>query len=43
MLPGFGLGTQFSTAVGLVNASYALNPDDGPASGKIHVGLSFGL
>lgn len=41
--PGFGLGIQFSTNLGLVNASYAMNNEDGPTNGRIHVGLSFGL
>lgn len=42
-LPGYGLGLQVSTELGLVNASYAVSPDDGPANGRIHIGLSFGL
>lgn len=42
-LPGFGLGIQFSTGVGLINASYALSPQEGPTNGRVHVGLSFGL
>lgn len=41
--PGYGLGMQFSTAVGLLNVSYALSPETGATSGKIHVGLSFAL
>lgn len=41
--PGYGLGLQFSTPIGLVNVSYAANPDDGPANARVHVGLSFGL
>ncbi|WP_228350622.1 BamA/OMP85 family outer membrane protein [Rhodocaloribacter litoris] len=41
--PGYGLGIQFSTALGLVNASYAINSEDGPTDGRVHVGLSFGL
>jgi outer membrane protein assembly factor BamA len=42
--PGYGLGVQFDTNVGLINASYALNPNaKGVASGRVHVGLSFGL
>jgi len=41
--PGYGLGIQFSTGVGVVNASYAINTEDGPTSGRVHVGLSFGL
>src|SRR5690606_26046770 len=41
--PGYGLGLQYRTPLGLVNVSYALNPDDGPTRGKVHLGLSFGL
>ncbi|GIV61469.1 MAG: membrane protein [Rhodothermaceae bacterium] len=41
--PGYGVGLQFSTPVGLVNTSYAVNPEDGPTRGRIHAGLSFGL
>jgi len=41
--PGFGIGAQFRTAIGVVNATYGLNDDDGPLNGKIHVGLSFSL
>ncbi|NNE35388.1 MAG: BamA/TamA family outer membrane protein, partial [Rhodothermales bacterium] len=41
--PGYGFGLQFETGVGVVNATYALNRDDGPTNGKIHVGLSFAL
>lgn len=41
--PGFGFGIQYRTPLGLVAVSYALNPDDGPTRGKVHVGLSFGL
>lgn len=42
--PGFGLGIRFGTALGLVNASYALNTDDAtPANGRIHLGLSVEL
>jgi outer membrane protein assembly factor BamA len=41
--PGYGLGIQYSTPVGLITVSYALNPEDGFTSGKIHAGLSFGL
>ncbi|RMH53242.1 MAG: hypothetical protein D6685_15905 [Bacteroidetes bacterium] len=41
--PGYGLGMQFSTALGLINASYAMSPADGPANGRVHVGLSLGL
>ncbi len=41
--PGYGLGIQYRTPLGLIAVSYALNPDDGPTRGKIHVGLSVGL
>lgn len=41
--PGYGIGLQFETGIGVVNATYALNRDDGPTNGKIHVGLSFAL
>ena len=42
--PGYGLGVQVSTRLGLVNASYALSPEDAsPAEGRIHLGLSVGL
>lgn len=41
--PGYGFGIQYRTPLGLVAVSYALNPDDGPTRGKVHVGLSFGL
>ncbi len=42
--PGYGLGIQVSTRLGLVNASYALSPEDAsPAEGRIHLGLSVGL
>ncbi len=43
LLPGFGLGIQFRTEVGLINVSYAFNDADGPADGRVHVGLSFTL
>ncbi len=41
--PGYGIGIQFETAVGLVNVSAALNPEGGPTEARIHAGLSFGL
>jgi outer membrane protein assembly factor BamA len=43
MLVGYGIGMQYRTPLGLVTASYALNPDDGPTRGRVHVGLSVGL
>lgn len=41
--PGYGLGMQWKTAAGLLNISYAINNEDGPTRGRIHVGLAFGL
>ena len=42
--PGFGIGIQFDTALGLVKASYALSTEDAsPANGRVHLGLSVGL
>lgn len=41
--PGYGIGIQFDTAIGLVNVSAALNPEGGPTDARIHAGLSFGL
>ncbi|HEX7072368.1 MAG TPA: POTRA domain-containing protein [Rhodothermales bacterium] len=41
--PGYGIGLQFETAVGLVSASYAISSEAGPTNGRVHVGLSFGL
>ena len=41
--PGYGFGIQFSTEIGLVNASYAVSPEGGLTAGRVHVGLSFGL
>jgi len=42
--PGYGVGLQVDTAVGLVTTTYALNPDVAtPADGRLHFGLSVGL
>ena len=41
--PGYGFGIQFSTEIGLINASYAVSPEGGLTAGRVHVGLSFGL
>lgn len=41
--PGYGVGIQFRSALGLINVSAALNPDSGPTEARIHAGLSFGL
>lgn len=41
--PGYGLGVQVSTGVGLIVATYAAAPEAGLTSGRVHLGLSFGL
>jgi outer membrane protein assembly factor BamA len=41
--PGYGIGMQWETAAGILNASYAINNEDGPTRGRIHMGLAFGL
>jgi outer membrane translocation and assembly module TamA len=42
--PGYGIGIQFGTAIGVVETSYALQPaDPSPASGRVHLRLSFDL
>ena len=41
--PGFGIGFAFDSAIGPVSISYALNSQDKLGSGRIHLGLSFGL
>lgn len=42
--PGYGLGIQAGTALGVVTLTYALQPADGtPANGRVHVGLGFNL
>lgn len=41
--PGYGLGMQFSTGIGLINTSLALSTDENPSQAKVHVGLSLGL
>lgn len=42
--PGYGIGIQLQTAIGLITTSYALNPEVAtPADGRIHFGLSVGL
>ncbi len=40
--PGFGLGFQVGTDLGLINLSLAANPDD-PTGVRAHLGLSLGL
>ena len=41
--PGYGLGMQFETGIGLINTSLALSTDENPSQAKVHVGLSLGL
>ncbi|OZC02732.1 hypothetical protein BSZ36_06945 [Rubricoccus marinus] len=43
VLPGYGLGAQLDTGLGLVRLTYALNPDLPAARGKVHIGLGVGL
>ncbi len=40
---GYGFGGQVQTSVGLVRLSYALTPDSGIASGRVHMGMRLGL
>ena len=41
--PGFGIGVQFRTEVGILNVSYAMNDREGWTQGRIHAGISLGL
>ena len=41
--PGYGLGIQFESGIGLINTSLALSTQDNPSQAKVHVGLSLGL
>jgi outer membrane protein assembly factor BamA len=41
--PGFGVGAQVETGAGIMDLSYALNPEESLVNGRIHIGLSFGL
>ncbi len=42
--PGYGLGIQVRTGIGLISTTYALNPEVGtPLDGRLHFGLSVGL
>ena len=41
--PGYGVGVQLRTGLGLATVTYALNPDVPAGRGKVHVGLSVGL
>ena len=43
VLPGYGLGAQLQTALGLVGLTYALNPELPPSRGKVHVRFAVGL
>ena len=43
LYPGYGIGIQYRTPIGLVNVSVAMNPEDGLAKARIHAGLSLGL
>ena len=43
LYPGYGLGMQFETGIGLINTSLALSTTDAPSQAKVHVGLSLGL
>lgn len=40
---GYGVGLQYSTPLGLMQVSYAANPEEGPANGRLHIGLKLGL
>ncbi len=42
--PGYGVGVQIQTAIGLITTTYALNPEvTTPLDGRVHFGLSVGL
>ena len=41
--PGFGLGARVETGAGLLNVSYAVNTEEGPRNGRVHIGIAFGL
>lgn len=41
--PGYGLGLQLQTGAGLLNLSYALNPDEPLLDGRLHLQLVFAL
>jgi len=40
---GYGLGLQYNTPLGLIQVSYAANPEEGPTNGRLHIGLKMGL
>ncbi|MEQ9105436.1 MAG: hypothetical protein RIE53_12160 [Rhodothermales bacterium] len=41
--PGFGVGAQVETGAGVMDLTYAMNPEESLINGRIHIGLSFGL
>lgn len=41
--PGYGVGLSTRTPLGLATVTYALNPEEGIASGRVHVTVSVGL
>lgn len=42
--PGYGIGIQIQTGIGLLTTTYALSPEARtPAHGRVHLGLSVGL
>lgn len=43
LLPGYGIGAQLETGLGLVGVTYALNPDLPASRGKVHLRLRLGL
>lgn len=43
LLPGYGLGAQLRTGLGLTTLTYAVSPDLPLTRGKIHLGLTVGL
>ncbi|MDQ7039795.1 MAG: POTRA domain-containing protein [Rhodothermus sp.] len=40
---GYGIGLQLATDAGLLNLSYALNPDEPPLDGRLHLRLILAL
>lgn len=43
LFPGYGLGISFSSRMGPIRVSYAVNNQDGWKDGRLHVSVSFGL
>ncbi|GEM_PF-265752 len=41
--PGYGIGFVFSSGIGPISISYALNNEGGWREGRVHVAVSFGL